>query len=149
VGSVPERIGGRGQGGAHPLAAGCEMKFAIPRLASLRTRFAGWRPYLDSVWTRRAVIKDDLRKKFGLYGETLLERAINDIQPFPSGLEKAGSDELAGLVWENRAEAFAWLQERRDIRERRDRTMRWIAWVTVFFVVLGFLLDHVFGSRTP
>ncbi len=70
--------------------------------------------------------------------------------------EKLGEDLLkakmesrdATLGQAEREQIVLWLRERRDIAERHDRTLRWIAWVTVFFVVLGFLLDHVFASHS-
>src|SRR5271165_5923590 len=103
------------------------------------------RPYVTRVWPqiRRADIPPDLRKRFEWFGEDLMKVAIE------SGDATRIGPELARLGQDRREEIVLWLQERRDIAERRNSTMYWIGWVTVVVVVLGFLLDHVFVSHRP
>jgi len=103
---------------------------------------------------RRANIPPDLRKRFEKLGESIMCLVVAIESGDGTGTGQELGQELTDLG-HHREEIVLWLQERRDLATRRERTMRRIAWVTVIIalatlvfvvlgvlLVLGFLVDH-------
>lgn len=95
---------------------------------------------------RHARLPQELRDRFEVYGETVLALMLTTGQPNVSfqGVE------LLDLVRQKRSEIVAWLQERRDLAERREQRLETSEWAILIFVVAGVITDagifaHEFG----
>ena len=93
-----------------------------------------------SMWwwrkVRRAAIPSELRDRFELFGEDVFAHALAvGVQTGTQGVE------LIGLLQAKRSEIMAWLQERRDIAERREQRLETSEWAILIFVVCGVAVD--------
>ena len=123
----------------------------------------------------RANISPDLRERFEKFGEDLLKAKIESRDAtleqiafgstalFVAALDSPSSDgrgdavndsvykvdstELQSALGQSEHEQIVlWLRERRDIAERRDRTLRWIALTAALFAaILSFAAAVYFG----
>jgi hypothetical protein len=89
-------------------------------------------------WTvRRANIATELRDRFEWFGEDVLAHSVG-----AGELSSKGPD-LDKLLHESRSEIVKWLQEKRDIRERRERLTFLVVAATFVVAVLTLLATIV------
>ena len=87
-------------------------------------------------WWRKvrwADIPDDVRAKLELFGETVVAMSLS------TGIV-SGTGQLSFLN-NNWPDALAWLQERRDIHERKEDRLETVEWAILLFVAFSFLTD--------
>jgi hypothetical protein len=82
---------------------------------------------------RRADIPDDIRTKLELFGETVVAMSLS------TGIVRDPGQ--LGFLKDSWPDALAWLQERRDIHERREDRLETVEWAILLFVAFSLLTD--------
>jgi len=85
---------------------------------------------------RKANISPELRAKFELFGEDVLAHAVA-----VGSFSAAQGGELVNLLQRSSPEIRAWLNERRDIHERREDRLETVEVAILFAVIVGVLAD--------
>ena len=84
---------------------------------------------------RLANIPDDMRAKLEQFGETVIAMSLS------TGIVRDTGQ--LGFLQHSWSDALAWLQERRDIHERKEQRQETVEIAILIFVFLGVIIELI------